>query len=749
MKNIVKMLGFIAVTAIIGFGFAACDDPDAGLPALTGTVTITGTAQVGQTLTANTGSLGGSGTITYQWRRGTTNIGTNSNTYIVQTEDVGSTIIVIVTRSDNSGSVTSNPTSTVIAVSSTLTGTVTITGTAQVGQTLAVNISNLGGSGIISFQWKRSGSAVIGSNSTYEVAAADAGHTITVTVTRSDNSGSVTSAPTATVTEENLKPLPVPVETDFVIGNFIQIEGNVTAVTITPQEGKSTGEITIFYDGSETLPSAAGVYAVTFNVAAVISWNEAVGLNGGALVINEKTNAQTPEITNQPINATVTINNTHTLSVTANVTDNGTLTYQWYSNTSASNTGGTQISGAVSAAYNPPAGTLGTYYYFVEITNTIADNGDGGNKTATARSNAVTLIVNARVNAQAPNITNQPINATVTINNTRTLSVTANVTDNGTLTYQWYSNTSASNTGGTIISDAVSATYNPPTGTAGTFHYFVQVTNTIANNGDGGIKTATARSVVVRVMVIPPVEMVWIPAGTFTQGSPASEMGHSSEETQRQVTISRGFYMGKYEVTQEQYQAVMGVNPSLFIGSNHPVEIVTWFDAVEFCNRLSVIEGLTPAYTITGRTPATGYPIYAATVTVNWNANGYRLPTEAEWEYACRAGTTTAYNTGASITTSQANISNTLERTTVVGSYAPNAWGLYDMHGNVLEWCWDWYGTYASGAQTDPRGADSGAIRVLRGGSWDNSAWYSRSATRIHSPPINRNNRIGFRLVRP
>ena len=118
MKNIVKMLGFIAVSAIIGFGFAACDDPDAGLPALTGTVTITGTAQVGQTLTANTGSLGGSGTITYQWNwAGSRNIGTNSNTYIVQTADVGSTITVTVTRADNSGSVTSNPTETITVLS--------------------------------------------------------------------------------------------------------------------------------------------------------------------------------------------------------------------------------------------------------------------------------------------------------------------------------------------------------------------------------------------------------------------------------------------------------------------------------------------------------------------------------------------------------------------------------------------------------------------------------------------------------
>ena len=154
---------------------------------------------------------------------------------------------------------------------------------------------------------------------------------------------------------------------------------------------------------------------------------------------------------------------------------------------------------------------------------------------------------------------------------------------------------------------------------------------------------------------------------------------------------------------------------------------------------MSVMEGLTSAYTIENRTPATGYPITSAAVTVNWNATGYRLPTEAEWEYACRAGTTTAYNTGNTISDNTGWYdANSKSRTHEVGLKPPNAWGLYDMHGNVWEWCWDWYGSYASGAQTDPTGAASGSYRVIRGGCWYNFGQDLRSAFRFNNFPYGR-----------
>lgn len=232
-------------------------------------------------------------------------------------------------------------------------------------------------------------------------------------------------------------------------------------------------------------------------------------------------------------------------------------------------------------------------------------------------------------------------------------------------------------------------------------------------------------------------------------GSPEYEPERNSHKTQHKVTVS-SFYMGIYPVTQAEYEKIMGINPSHFKGSNLPVEKVAWFDAIEYCNRRSVREGLTPAYVIGD-----------SWKNVNWNrnANGYRLPTEAEWEYACRAGTTTPFSTGNNITTSQANYRGEYPynnnpkgeyrgKTTPVGSFKANPWGLYDMHGNVEEWCWDKYAPYPSEAQIDPMGPSSEKmVYVLRGGSWYAGGELVRSAYRDLEYGPSRSNTFGFRVV--
>jgi formylglycine-generating enzyme required for sulfatase activity len=213
-----------------------------------------------------------------------------------------------------------------------------------------------------------------------------------------------------------------------------------------------------------------------------------------------------------------------------------------------------------------------------------------------------------------------------------------------------------------------------------------------------------------------------IPVGEFMMGSPDSdEAADDDEKPQHLVRITKPFYLGVYPVTQEQYEKVMGKNPSQFKDPANPVESVSWDDAVEFCKKLSAKEGKT-----------------------------YRLPTEAEWEYACRAGTPTSYSFGddeASLGEYAWFRGNAERKTHPVGQKKPNAWGLFDMHGNVWEWCQDCFGEYTADVATDPVGPSESTYRVYRGGSWNYTAEGCRSAYRGWSTPVFRLNYLGFRVA--
>jgi formylglycine-generating enzyme required for sulfatase activity len=217
-------------------------------------------------------------------------------------------------------------------------------------------------------------------------------------------------------------------------------------------------------------------------------------------------------------------------------------------------------------------------------------------------------------------------------------------------------------------------------------------------------------------------------------------------------------YVSKYEAAQSEWLAVMGWNLSHFPGGNRPVETLTWWDAVSYCNLRSAGEGLTAAYTITGATYS-GNHITSATVTWNQAANGYRLLTEAEWEYACRATSMTAFCNGAITNINCSPLDPNLAQvgwycgtasstTHDVGGKTANAWGLKDMHGNAREWCWDWDGTYPTGPLTDPTGPASGPGRVTRGGGWMHSAQDCRSAFRNYSNPSYADFDLGLRVSR-
>ncbi|MFN3783061.1 MAG: SUMF1/EgtB/PvdO family nonheme iron enzyme [Spirosomataceae bacterium] len=243
--------------------------------------------------------------------------------------------------------------------------------------------------------------------------------------------------------------------------------------------------------------------------------------------------------------------------------------------------------------------------------------------------------------------------------------------------------------------------------------------------------------------------MVSILGGTFQMGDTKGE-GLPTERPTRNVTLSN-FQMGKYEVTQAQWQAVMGNNPSGFQNCpNCPVERVSWNDAIAFCNTLSDREGKQRVYTFNG-----------TEVLANWNANGYRLPTEAEWEYAAGGGSTnrTRFGNGKDILDSKeanfdartasdfSNVGVYRGSTIEVGSFVPNQLGLYDMTGNVWEWCWDWWGEYPIQSEVNPKGPSTGSRHSLRGGAWFFTAEWMRVALRLSGTPNNSDIRDGFRVV--
>ena len=233
------------------------------------------------------------------------------------------------------------------------------------------------------------------------------------------------------------------------------------------------------------------------------------------------------------------------------------------------------------------------------------------------------------------------------------------------------------------------------------------------------------------------IRMVLIKPGQFVMGSPATEPERKANETPHNVVLTYAFYMGAYEVTQQEWTQVMRDNPSYFKGERLPVEMVSWHECQEFCRRLTALDRKNR------RIPD------------GWE---YQLPTESEQEYACRAGTTTAFHYGDSMDSTDGNIngaspyagaSSNLNRqaTLPVGSFEPNAWGLYDMHGNVYEWCHDYWGGYPSGTVTNPVRTNPHPRRVYRGGAWRFGAATARSAKRSQRDPAKMFDFMGFRVV--
>jgi formylglycine-generating enzyme required for sulfatase activity len=453
---------------------------------------------------------------------------------------------------------------------------------------------------------------------------------------------------------------------------------------------------------------------------------------------------EAPSISNQPP-ATTYIQEGESVTFTVGSQGEG-LTYQWYQGESGDTS--QPIQGATSQTYNSGALDSDTSYW-VKVSNVA-----GSTNSETIRA-AV---------GYPPEIVSQPTSLTITSGNTATLMVSA--TGPAPFTYQWY----RGNLGSTAAPVGTnSSTFTTPPLTV-TTKYWVKITNAF-----GEIQS---NSVTITVNPSAPTDMALIPQGSFTMGNSMAADTDITAAPTRTVTLD-AFYMGKYEVTKAEWDEVRTWGLSngytdLAAGSgkasNHPVQTITWYMMVKWCNARSQKEGLTPAY-YTNDAQTTIYKTGSVNVTnaqVKWSASGYRLPTEAEWEKAARGGLSgKRFPWGDTISHSQANYyaasgysydsSGSVNNyhptyatgTSPVGAFAANDYGLHDMAGNVWEWCWDWYGTYAAGSQTNPRGTTSGTYRVHRGGGWHFHAGTSRVAGRgAGLDPTNAGGAIGFRVLR-